>query len=196
MISNFSFGNGDNIFFTSDLHFNHKKIIEYCGRPFSSVEEMNETIITHWNNTVKKDSLVFILGDMAFCGTTLYQEFLSRLKGVKILIKGNHDQRSLKSSIIPYFDLITNMLHIYIEGQSIYLSHFPFLCFNDWNLFGHVHTSKYKNTGFDFERMKYALPTQYDVGVDFNDFTPISWNTIKERINYQIENNVNYLNWL
>lgn len=28
-------------FYTSDLHLDHKKIIQYCNRPFKDVDEMN-----------------------------------------------------------------------------------------------------------------------------------------------------------
>ena len=40
------------------------------------------------------------------------------------------------------------------------------------------------------------LPTQYDVGVDLNDYTPISWSKVKERIEFQMLNNVNCLYWI
>ena len=54
--------------FTSDTHFGHKNIIEYCKRPFSSVEQMNEMLIKKWNNKVKVDDIVFHLGDFSFRG--------------------------------------------------------------------------------------------------------------------------------
>ena len=38
------------IWFTSDTHFYHNKIVEYCQRPFASVEEMNEELIARWND--------------------------------------------------------------------------------------------------------------------------------------------------
>lgn len=54
-----------NIFITADHHFHHKNIIEYCGRPFKTVEEMDKSMIEKWNNKVSKDDLVIHLGDFA-----------------------------------------------------------------------------------------------------------------------------------
>lgn len=63
---------GENLFFTSDTHFFHEGIIKFCTRPFESVEEMNETLIRNWNETVPKDGTVFHLGDFAFGGWQLF----------------------------------------------------------------------------------------------------------------------------
>ena len=87
-------------------------------------------------------------------------------------------------------------MHIEVDKQKIYLNHYPFLCYggayrNMWQLFGHVHTSK-NNTGKDASRLDMLFPTQYDVGVDNNDFTPVSFELVKEdnpknRLNKQIK---------
>ena len=85
----------------------------------------------------------------------------------------------------------TMQMHIEIDKQRIYLSHFPFLCFeggykNIWQLFGHVHT-RVNSTGIDTDRLQYLYPTQYDVGVDNNNFTPVSFSQVQQIINNQIE---------
>ena len=84
-------------------------------------------------------------------------------------------------------------MQMYIEAdkQKIYLNHCPFLCYggsydDTWQLFGHVHTRRI-NTGKDAPRLSMLLPTQYDVGVDNNDFTPVSFVQVKAIIEKQIE---------
>ena len=47
-------------YYIGDLHFGHKKVLEFDNRPFETVEEMNETIITNWNNTVTKNDDVYL----------------------------------------------------------------------------------------------------------------------------------------
>lgn len=78
-----------------------------------------------------------------------------------------------------------------VDKQKIYLNHYPFLCYggsydDTWQLFGHVHTRR-NNTGKDASRLSMLLPTQYDVGVDNNDFTPVSFAQVKAIIGKQIE---------
>jgi len=41
-------------YLVSDIHLDHDNIIDYCDRPFSSVEEMNETLVEHWNAVVDR----------------------------------------------------------------------------------------------------------------------------------------------
>ncbi len=79
------------IFFTSDHHFGHKGIIKNAKRPFRSVEEMNETMILRWNEKVKKNDIVYHLGDIGLMASRKPIEILERLNGKIHLIKGNHD---------------------------------------------------------------------------------------------------------
>ena len=199
----------NNIFFTSDTHFNHENIIKFCGRPFVSVKEMNEYIINKWNETVNSDDYIFHLGDFAWGGSEVWNSIIDRLNGRKILIVGNHDRKNLRLGYISKFEAVEFEMVINVDGQPIYLNHLPFLCYDGaynektkrdilvWQLHGHVHTSLYKNSGTDFERIgEFALPTQYDVGVDLNNFKPISFAEVKERIEYQIQNKVNEHHWI
>ncbi len=76
--------------FTSDHHFGHRNIIDYCDRPFDSVEEMNEALVTSWNSHVNADDTVFYLGDFSLKRRDM-ELYAPRLNGHKILIAGNHD---------------------------------------------------------------------------------------------------------
>jgi calcineurin-like phosphoesterase family protein len=39
----------------------------------------------------------------------------------------------------------------------------------------------------DFARIQYLMPYQYDVGVDKNNFTPLSFDEVKEKIDQQVK---------
>ena len=182
---------GSKVYFTSDTHFNHANIIGFCNRPFKSVEEMNEKLIENWNNVVGADDIVFHLGDFCLGGSAEWTKVLDRLNGKIYLIQGNHDMKNLRQGYTNRFELITMQMHIEVGKQKIYLTHCPFLCYggayrDTWQLFGHVHTSKY-NTGKDKSRLAYLFPTQYDVGVDNNNFTPVFFEQVKSIIKKQVE---------
>lgn len=179
----------DHTFFTSDTHFGHANIIRFCNRPFRNVEEMNEVLIENWNKVVSKGDTVFHLGDFAFGGSSVWNSIIPRLNGHINLIIGNHDRKNLRQGYMSYFDMVVPQLQIEIEDNSIYLNHYPFLCYGGsyrgvWQLFGHVHSGPQAD-GLDISRLRVLLPTQYDVGVDNNNFTPISYREVKEKIESQ-----------
>ena len=188
----------DNIFLTSDLHFCHRNILNFCKRPFNSTEEMDEALVNNWNSVVGKDDYVFDLGDFAFASSSKWKELISRLNGKHYLILGNHDiSRYPGDDVMSLFERVEEQMIIKIDNRSIILNHYPFLCYAGtyrdknsivYNLHGHVHTLKYgENTGKDQERLQYRFPYQYDVGVDNNDYKPISWIELKEIMKKQIE---------
>lgn len=188
--------NPDKVFFTSDTHFGHKAIMDYCKRPFSSVDEMNKMLVSNWNEVVSEGCTVFHLGDFAFGGLPFWEDIRSRLKGRIILIKGNHDGRQNLQNINrlqELFDIIELEMVINLDGHPIILNHYPLLCYSGsfnhsvWALHGHVHEGP-NSFGLDTPRLAYRFPTQYDVGVDNNNYYPISYNQVKQIINRQIEN--------
>lgn len=123
------------IFFISDLHLDHKRIIDYCKRPFETKKQMNKVIVENWNKTVNENDIVYFLGDMAFGrGSRKTSYWLKRLKGNIIFIIGSHD-RSRK--IRFYGRLILNY-----EGRKFLLVHDPKHIpegWKDWVIHGHKH---------------------------------------------------------
>ena len=181
----------EEVWFTSDTHFGHENIIRYCNRPFRNAEEMNAELIRRWRETVPEDGIVFHLGDFAHGNARLWNDILSALTGRKYLILGNHDMKALRQGYMGRFEHFTQQMTIRVGGQAIVLNHNPFLCYGGsyrdvWQLFGHVHSGLASHTGLDHPRLKMLFPLQYDVGVDNNDFRPISFAEVKAKIEGQV----------
>lgn len=181
-----------NVWFTADTHFSHEKIIGFSNRPFANVIEMNEEIIRRWNEAVPVDGVVFHLGDFCLGNSTEWNSILYRLNGKIYLILGNHDFRSIKEGFMSRFEHVTQQMTVQVGGQSIILNHCPLLCYGGayrdvWQLFGHVHSGPRSMTGLDVPRLRHLFPLQYDVGVDNNDYRPVSFAEVKAKIEAQCE---------
>lgn len=159
------------IYFTSDLHLGHRAIIRMTGRPFLDVTEMNETLIKRYNDRVHADDTVYLLGDLSFrIPVEEANALIARLNGNKIFIAGNHDaqyRRDLFSDVGDY-------KAVGLDGFYWVMMHYPLA---DWNrkfhgaidLHGHCHGHKEDN-----EKNRHDGLLRYDVGVDANDFAPVS----------------------
>lgn len=192
----FKYDDGSKIFMTSDTHWNHSNILKFCDRPFKDVEEMNQKLIENWNKKVPHDGLVFHLGDFAWGGGYEgWKKIREQLNGDIILIEGNHDRKNLTTTAREeLFKFVTWQMLIEIEGRKVLLNHFPFLCYAGtyrepkklvYSLYGHCHSGPNKK-GQDIPRLVNCFPTQYDVGVDNNNYEPISWYEVNEKIQTQL----------
>lgn len=157
------------IWFTADTHFGHTNRLEYCNRPFSSVEEMNEILIENWNKVVKKFDMVYFLGDFGFKNQKVLFGIKGRLNGVIFPVRGNHD----KNSDLEQFSKASDLQEIYIDNKCIVLCHYSMNVWNkshhgSWHLFGHSHGSLPDNPN----------SLSFDVGVDCHNFTPISFEEV------------------
>jgi calcineurin-like phosphoesterase family protein len=112
-------------YFTSDLHFHHKKILEFCPNRPKDMAAMHEEIISHWNNTVKDGDDVYVLGDFSFGNSGETKVLINQLKGRKILVMGNHDRRSEKWYRDAGFTVVSTSLMIKIDEFLVQLSHYP-----------------------------------------------------------------------
>ena len=184
----------DKLFFTSDTHFFHKNIIKYCDRPFENTDEMNKTLVENWNRVVPKDGVVFHLGDVSLTATPkLLNDLLHSLNGEKYLIIGNHEKDALSKEFIrEHWKGIYDIAEIFVpdeeityKEQHIVMCHYPMIVWNashrgSWGLFGHVHGGL-SNKG----EIKHS-PLAMDVGVDCNNYSPISYQQVKEQITKQL----------
>jgi calcineurin-like phosphoesterase family protein len=180
----------NDIFFTSDEHYSHDNICKYCNRPFPSAEEMDEALITNFNNKVPTKSLTFHLGDLGFFGRnkniakSATKRILSRLNGQHILFVGNHDP-NFQMDYLPEDGRVIsifreNTIHELpagIYGVPVVLCHYPLESWNrsfhgSFHLHGHTHGT------IPFSSMKRRM----DVGVDAHKYSPISWEEIKTEL--------------
>ena len=170
------------IYFTSDEHYFHDAIIEYCNRPFKDVLEMNDTIIQNHNAVVTGSDEVYHLGDFSWRGDKV-SWLLQQLNGRHHLILGNHDHKHIKQAIGSYakgykmhmFQSVRDVAIVSWNGDKIFVSHYAHACWpashkGRGHLFGHSHGT-FPGIGRSF-----------DVGVDALNFEPISfpraWNRL------------------
>jgi len=161
--------------FTADYHLGHANIIKYCNRPFESLEKMNEAIIRNHNARVKKEDVVFHIGDFCFKNSGGGKEgeqfgaehYESKLNGKLIQIRGNHDYNNNTKSII-------DGVSIHHGGLGIWLTHDPRNYERRFklNLVGHVH-QKWK-----LRKAEGAI--LLNIGVDVWRFMPVGINEILE----------------
>lgn len=171
----------NNVWFTSDTHFGHKKILEYEpeARPFSSVEEMNEVMIDRWNHCVGRNDIIYHLGDFCFGKSSL--DIAARLNGKKRLIMGNHDSYPV-DDYLRHFEKVMGVKY----WKMCVLTHIPVHPDNLGsrafiNVHGHLHSNKMRivtdqNDIYDDENY-------FNVSVEQNNLRPFHADQILERMN-------------
>lgn len=189
-------------FYISDLHLNHENVTQsgknFDNRPFKDVEQMSNVIERNWNSVVKNSDTVYILGDVVWRLDENVISMFARLKGKKVLVLGNHDNRSLKDhrfsilfdEIVPYKEIVDN-----ISGKQykLILSHYPIMFYNGQHkkdvihLYGHVHNSEewdfYKKYITQLIKDVKHKKTKMDRDIDFNPIT-INVGCMVDYINY------------
>lgn len=183
---------GQQCWFTSDLHFGHRNVLRFCERPWNDVKDMGEDLIENFNNRVGEDDIVFILGDVFwFNESRVIKKHLKELKGKQIyIIPGNHDEfehyyRVDDERIILCEDVV--VCWFTKEGSKkiteVWMSHYPMMTWphrerGAYQLYGHVHSNAFKFEGVD-QDLPYHW-NQIDVGVDYWNYEPVSLDEVLE----------------
>lgn len=172
-----------NTFFISDTHFGHESALGFKGREhFSSVEEMNETIISNWNSRVKGNDTVYIVGDMFYHAKPEEVEaVLGRLKGRKYLLRGNHDGSWLDNGDYEgYFAEIGYMMEKSDGQRGLTLCHYPLLTWKhqkkSYMIHGHLHV----DTSDDFWPLIRQRERMLNAAVEINGFKPVTFEELVE----------------
>jgi len=140
-----------NKFVFSDPHFYSENIIVFGQRPFKDVAEMNNAIISNYNQIVGRQDICYWLGDIMYGATKeRVRNILNRMRGRKFLIMGNHD-RSHAASWWQSCGFEKVYDHpIYDARNYIMLSHEPLPEFGNIypivNYHGHIHIQDYDFT--------------------------------------------------
>ncbi|MCB1119207.1 MAG: metallophosphoesterase family protein [Chlamydiia bacterium] len=175
-------------FVTSDLHLGHANIWTkaYADRPVYSTEEMNEFLITRWNETVSVNDTVYVLGDVCMGKIAESLPLCELLQGHKVLVFGNHDRmfrpkndnqfHKWMTEYSQYFESITNEM---VWNDRLLFNHFPYSGDSHdedrylssrpqksrlWLCHGHTHQKEFVSG-----------PRQIHIGVDASiaDYAPI-----------------------
>lgn len=169
----------DKLFLTSDSHLGHYNICKYCHRPFQSRSDMDQTLIKNWNAVVPEDGIVVHCGDFMLPHNEdikEYNKYLNQLHGRVLLLRGNHDRASL-DWVSDKLIAVRDQAMIVVDGVKIFAQHYPCAAFNgDYHVYGHIHTLADGTCyGIDGDVTKVMRKNTYDVGVDQNGYTPISY---------------------
>lgn len=195
------------IFFTSDWHLHHARILELgAGRPFRDLAHMHSVLLSNAWSVMTPDDTLYHLGDAAMGNFEISVKLMEAFPGKeKFLIPGNHDKVFPKLNTVTrierfkpmYEDAGYKVLNIHelitldMDGEpfEVRLSHVPYsperfegrsdkLAFarpeddGKWLIHGHTHSSE-----------KFSVhPREIHVGVDANDWMPVSEVQIIERI--------------
>ena len=198
--------NHQKVFWTSDLHFGHKNVLKFCQRPFADIKDMELQLISNWNNVVSNNDTVFVLGDTFwFNNRKDIKRIFNQLNGKNIyVVFGNHcdpatyfkmmADEELPDKVKILSDVATIYLKTYDPNNpqtpkhlcEIVCSHYPLMTWSHRdkgaiNLFGHIHSGPNSQCTVDMD-LPLWKGSQYDVGVDNNNYAPIEYKDIIKKL--------------
>lgn len=179
------------LFYTSDMHFGHRNILNFCKRPFATEKEMNLALIENWNAVVRPNDIIFNLGDFCWWDSNRdIQKIFNKLNGKIYFQFGNHDTKKGLREVPSHVEMLDDVVHTWIKFEEdpttyeVVTSHYPLLTYAGkmrgvYHFFGHIHS------GPGSIGSEASLPldkNMYDVGVDNNGLYPIEFRDIIKKI--------------
>lgn len=155
------------VYLCSDPHFGH----EHCARKrgFDSVDDHDQFIVNRWNEVIHKKDTVVIGGDIAM--NKKHYHKLDQLKGRKIIVLGNHDERQDVRSLLEHVDQVASVMR-FTRSEKVYFTHIPvhpreFVKRMQFNIHGHLHEESVKTLGGTADDPRYIC-----VSMEQIEYTP------------------------
>ena len=172
------------IYLTTDTHFGHKKMMEYCGRPANFAE----IILANLQLNTGADDILIHLGDFcmgrdAYWHETYFNDFRQAYTPSRnYLILGNHDRKTMKWYLDHGWDAVCDRMDLYVYGTRVALSHKPLKDDGsyDINIHGHFHNNAH-HAEPEFVAMK--SPRQVLLAIEDTDYMPVSLQKMIESFN-------------
>lgn len=174
--------------FTSDLHFDHYNIIRYCGRPFDNVTEMNDYLLTAYNEKVKPQDRVYNLGDITMRrggkNVKWLKELIGKMNGHKILFPGNHDHFEAKEYLEAGFE---DIRATWRDDVGFIYSHIPIhpdsMGSAKANVHGHIHDAEDYHPVVKGDTIQPYL----NISIEKTDYKPIHIDELTQLLDRKIK---------
>jgi len=176
-----------NVFLIGDPHLSHQGMVMFKRddgsplRPFTTIEEHDETMITNWNSVVRPVDKVYVMGDVVMKAKKQIS-IMDKLNGKKVLIKGNHDIGELKVYLPYFYDI--RAFHIL---DNFAITHIPIHpdCLGRFrgNIHAHTHQRRMqrRDSGFNPLGLSEDDPRYFCVSAEQINYTPIEWNDLRKK---------------
>lgn len=147
----------------TDTHFNHHRLVTEGWRPAG----YETAIKANWCRLVAEQDVVYHLGDVILGRASELKGILDALPGIKVLIKGNHDQESNGWYMRHGFQFCAQA----VLYKGVYLTHAPQVCLPDGavlNVHGHLH-DRADRRGYE------TLPWQKLLALEHVGYAPVEF---------------------
>lgn len=176
------------IFYMGDIHAGHGNSIRFDNRPWKTVEEMDEGLLRNINSRVTNDDTLVIAGDLTWYKGKKAYDFIRRMNGKKILVRGNHDYE-YKPEFISLFEKVVDRLEIQDGDNHVVVSHYPEFFYKNQR-YGWIHLYAHVHMGVDYklcekiaqEIRDAGIPCRaYNIGCMLWNFFPVTLDEILAR---------------
>lgn len=131
-----------NYWIISDTHFNHTKLEEWGGRSGNWQERIWKSL-----EAIPKEDVLIHLGDICIGNDAEIHERIAKLQCRKILVRGNHDKKSLTWYMENGWNFVVDSMEIIYHGYYVYFSHRPTppMFHYNYNIHGHTHGNLHRS---------------------------------------------------
>ena len=152
---------------------------------------MEKKIISKWNEKIKYNDTVYVLGDVFYGNKTAPQAVLEKLVGHKHLIVGNHDYSILlkNKAALDCFESVSPLLKIDDNDRMVILCHYPIITwdkkhYGSYHVYGHVHSHVNSDTIYMLKQER-----AYNCGCMINNYEPCTLEELSDNKRLFIEKN-------